>query len=70
MNQDRFAVYSKANGNVVQTMDLSQFWTNAGVVAPPLGTGPRVVFDPTVQRWFAALVLVPNLRVAVWPTAA
>jgi hypothetical protein len=67
--QLRFAVYNKANGSVVQAMDMSGFWTNAGVVAPPFGNGSRVVFDPTVQRWFAAAIVPPNLRVAVSETA-
>jgi hypothetical protein len=67
--QVAFAVYNKAAGSAILTMDMSGFWTNAGVVAPPFGNGSRVVFDPTVQRWFVAAIVPPNLRVAVSETA-
>ncbi|HXP60880.1 MAG TPA: hypothetical protein VN829_10340 [Dongiaceae bacterium] len=55
-NMDTFAVYNKADGSVAETLSWSDFWTQAGLTLPS-GYGrntPRVVYDPTVQRWFVA----------------
>ena len=62
LNQIWFAVYSKADGSQVQLLDGRDFWTQAGFALPnPLyGAGPRLVYDPTVQRWFAAESLWRN----------
>jgi len=56
--QYTFAVHNKADGTVVQSTSDVDFWTNAGV---PLANSAyrgfsRVVYDPAVQRWFAAQV--------------
>jgi hypothetical protein len=74
-NSDTFAVYGKADGSVLQSMTFQQFWTSAGVPLPnnPGTFIPRIIYDPTVQRWFAAAVagdrsasvLMARLRVAV-----
>ena len=79
-NRDRFAVYSKADGSVIQSMDGVAFWTRAGVTLyanNTCGTGCRVVYDPTVQRWFVAgalgecglLPATERLRLAVSASA-
>ena len=55
-NIDTFAVYNKADGSVAETLSWSDFWSQAGLTLPS-GYGrntPRVVYDPTVQRWFVA----------------
>jgi hypothetical protein len=56
----RFAAYSKAEGSPVQSMTDSAFWNQAGVGIPSGGswvlTYPRLVYDPSVQRWFASEV--------------
>jgi hypothetical protein len=54
----RFSVYSKSNGQRVQTMTDMAFWRQSGVT---FGTGigvsdPRVIFDTYSQRWFASMV--------------
>lgn len=54
----RFTVYSKANGIRALSKDDVSFWSVAGV-SLPAGydvTDPRVVYDPSVQRWFAAQI--------------
>jgi hypothetical protein len=54
-NVDTFAVYSKAYGSLVQSMSYADFWAQAGIAfAIPGIRNPRVVYDPTVQRWFVA----------------
>lgn len=54
----RFAVYDKATGTELTSSTLDQFVTANGGVIPPLGFtfDPRVVFDPTSDRWFAAVI--------------
>jgi len=69
LSQETFAVYNKSDGSQAQWMWVNDFWTSAGVPNNATGGGPRIVFDPTVQRWFAAQVLVPNMRLAVSDTA-
>jgi len=52
---DRFAVYSKVDGTMVESSAYSDFWAQAGITIPDgwsVNT-PRVVYDPTVERWFA-----------------
>jgi hypothetical protein len=56
-----YAVYDKATGQRTQTMSAKDFWTAAGVNPgndiANLGTfNARVLYDPTVDRWFAAAV--------------
>ncbi len=54
-----FAVYDKPTGSQTQLISGKQFWTNAGVNPGNellnLGTfNNRILYDPTVDRWFAA----------------
>ena len=54
----QFAIYNKTNGaNILKISDLD-FWANAGVsLSLSMNiSDPRLVFDPTVQRWFASQV--------------
>ena len=53
-----FAIYNKTNGSLVVRMTDLDFWGNAGVSIPALNTvtDPRIIYDPTVQRWFASQV--------------
>jgi hypothetical protein len=55
-NVDTFAVYRKADGTVVQSLPWDSFWSQAGVTIPSTygRNMARVVYDPTVQRWFVA----------------
>ncbi len=59
----RYAVYNKtgngnsnaAIGSPLFSSTLDQFWTDAGVADYTASTfDPRLVFDPSSQRWFAA----------------
>lgn len=54
----RFAAYSKASGTVLQSMTDLNFWKQAGITFPVNWdvTDPRIVYDPSVQRWFASQV--------------
>jgi hypothetical protein len=54
----RLAVYSKTSGAVVKSLTDITFWRQAGLTFPAGWdvTDPRLVYDPTVQRWFAAEV--------------
>ena len=54
----RFAVYGKTNGGLLKSMTDLSFWNQAGITfrAGWDITDPRIVYDPTVQRWFAAQV--------------
>ncbi|HYZ64466.1 MAG TPA: hypothetical protein VE650_18605 [Acetobacteraceae bacterium] len=47
-----YRVYDK-QGDVLQQEMLSDFWTAAGVTPTDFPFDPRVLYDPTVQRWFA-----------------
>jgi hypothetical protein len=53
-----FAVYNKTNGQNVKRIADSKFWSNAGVLLSTTDavTDPRIIYDPTVQRWFASMV--------------
>jgi len=53
-----FAIYNKTNGSLVTRISDLDFWANAGVTISfsDLVTDPRIIFDPTVQRWFASQV--------------
>jgi len=53
-----FAVYNKTNGaNILRISDVN-FWANAGVTLALFESvsDPRIIYDPTVQRWFASQV--------------
>jgi hypothetical protein len=51
-------VYLKTNGVSVISISDKQFWANAGVtLSIDAGVSdPRIIYDPTVQRWFASQV--------------
>ena len=51
----RYAVYDKTGG-FVQGKSLNAFWTDAGVSTTGFTFDPRIVYDPTVDRYFAAAV--------------
>ena len=54
-----YAVYDKATGMQLFTSGLEQFFIDAGLPARGAGefvTDPRVVFDPTVNRWFVVAI--------------
>jgi len=58
----RFAVFDKAGKLLSSTGDIA-FWTNAGVT---IGTSidvtdPRVIYDPSSERWFASMVDVNRI---------
>ncbi len=53
-----YAVYEKSTGNQTELIAAKQFWINAGVNPGNdllnLGVfNERILYDPTVQRWFA-----------------
>jgi len=52
-----FTVYNKTNSNSVRITD-TKFWANAGVTLAnsDLLSDPRIIYDPSVQRWFASEV--------------
>ena len=54
----RFTVYNKTNGVRVRTMTGLSFLSNAGVNVPNnwLVTDPRLIYDPSAQRWLALQV--------------
>jgi hypothetical protein len=49
-----FAVYDKTTGQVRQKTSLDSFWRSTGLPAANATNNfdPRVLFDPTSQRWF------------------
>ena len=53
----RYSVYRNTDGVRVQTSTLNDFWRNAGVVpAGSFAFDPRVTYDTSSARWFAASV--------------
>src|SRR5215471_3729280 len=52
-----FTLYNKTNGNSVRISD-TKFWANAGVTlaSSDILSDPRIVYDPSVQRWFASQI--------------
>ncbi len=52
------AVYNKTTGTTVQRKTNLKFWSDAGLIISPDSdvTDPRVIYDPTVQRWFVSQV--------------
>jgi len=53
-----FTVYNATNGASVIRISDEQFWANAGVTISPDAaiSDPRIIYDPTAQRWFASEV--------------
>lgn len=60
-----FVVYDKYTGHRLRSSSDFTFWSNAGVTFPPNTdvSDPRVIFDPTVNRWFASSIDVGSLEV-------
>jgi hypothetical protein len=54
----QFAIYNKTNGANITRISDRGFWANAGVSISFSDnvSDPRLIFDPTVQRWFASQV--------------
>src|SRR5437016_10718172 len=52
------AVYNRTNVLHVQRKSDVKFWSDAGLIISPDSamSDPRVIYDPTVQRWFASQV--------------
>lgn len=52
----RFTVYAKTNGDRLLTMSSDDFWTSSGLTfgSSVYPTDPRILYDPSVQRWFAS----------------
>jgi hypothetical protein len=50
-----FAVYDKATGQVQQKTSLDSFWRSTGLPVNNATNNfdPRILFDPTSQRWFS-----------------
>ncbi|PWU10250.1 MAG: hypothetical protein C5B50_25900, partial [Verrucomicrobia bacterium] len=50
--------YNKTNGQNVKRISDLKFWANAGLVlaSSDIVSDPRIVYDPTSQRWFASMV--------------
>lgn len=53
-----FTVYNATNGARVIRISDEQFWANAGVtISSDAGVSdPRIIYDPTSQRWFASQI--------------
>src|SRR5204862_8071203 len=54
----RFSVYDITNGARLLTMPSADFWTASGLTfgSGVIVTDPRIVYDPSVQRWFASAI--------------
>jgi hypothetical protein len=51
------AVYNRTNGASVQRKSDLKFWADAGLNVSAIDVSdPRVIYDPTTQRWFATQV--------------
>ena len=51
-----FAVFDKVNGAELGSKSLNAFWTQAGAAPTSFAFDPRIIYDPTVERWFAVSV--------------
>jgi hypothetical protein len=57
-----YTVFSRA-GSVLDTTTDSGFWQSAGVPTSILSNGlsdPRIIYDPTSNRWFASEISIGN----------
>lgn len=57
-----FTIYDKTTGNLISRQTLDDFWLNSGIPTVLQGTtDPRIIFDPTVNRWFmTSLDITPS----------
>jgi hypothetical protein len=51
-----YAVYRKADGMRIQSDTLDGFWRAAGVEPDSTAFDPRLLYDPSNRRWFAASI--------------
>jgi Ca2+-binding RTX toxin-like protein len=51
-----YAVYDKVTGTELQRSSLDQFWDDAGAMRQNGTFDPRIIYDPTVDRWFASAI--------------
>ena len=54
-----FAIYDKDTGALISRISLDEFWTDVAAQLIPAGDGtfdPRIIYDPTTERWFAAAI--------------
>lgn len=56
LNNGRFAVYDKQNGDLIAAQTHNAFWTAAGVPPDKYAFDPRIVYDASIGRWFAVAV--------------
>src|ERR1043166_1846375 len=54
----RFSVYNKTDAVRVMSISDLTFWSRAGLTIPSnwIVSDPRLIYDPTVQRWFATQI--------------
>src|SRR5690349_7310410 len=54
----RFTIYNKSTGSQISSDSSFTFWTNAGLSfgGADSRSDPRIVFDPSVNRWFVSQV--------------
>jgi len=64
---NRFRVFQKSDGALLQSMSDYDFWIDAGVESNPFD--PRVVYDPFSRRWFASESGFESFLVAVSRTS-
>ncbi len=51
-----FQIFDKTTGISLQSTTLDQFWIDAGVTLQSGTVDPRIIYDPTVDRWFASAI--------------
>jgi hypothetical protein len=56
MNNNTFRVYDKHTGRRLSASGPESFWTMALGGSSSGNVDPRVVYDPTVDRWFATMI--------------
>src|SRR5947207_2810686 len=50
----RYSVYRKDDGALLQTTSLDEFWTSGGATIRGYSFDPRILWDKSSGRWFAA----------------
>jgi len=56
----QYATYDRSNGNLIQRITLDAFWTAIGVTPNSYSFDPRILYEATLDRWYA--VSVDNAR--------